>query len=204
MDKVVLQTIPGSMYVHSNSLWALDCISLFLIRTQHCSKSLQEIDYPNIHHFLMRTIPLLICVVLAMAIMWKKRRIHFKMVSHKYHNCMTFNQTLALAVSINLEIYFFTYLSPAVNRETAFTLEMCRSIIIDNICYKFLLPILLILQSKVTLPELWFDKVEKNQKFSMTKPSFIPRRDFIVRKINCVSPKSYQFNYILSVRKAKV
>ena len=73
------------------------------------------------------------------------------------------------------------FLLPAlVENELLFTLEMLRVIFFENIFFKLVLPILMIHQSKTTLPFLWIDQdFDRKKSFFMTKQDILPRTNDI-------------------------
>ena len=103
-----------------------------------------------------------------LGIYWKKKRILFKIPKYQ-RNVLTLNQTvgvIGLVYSNNILCdYLLACFPPS---ELLFILETLRVILIENILTRFLLPLLLILNTRRTLPELWAEKDWERQEFFMT------------------------------------
>ena len=123
---------------------------------------------------LMRTVFLTLGMICAAGMAWKKRRDRIR--CHTRYNVMTLNETVLLVILIQLDHYLHHALRGVLGtRSFVFTMEMLRNILIENIFFKFVIPVYLIVHSRTHLPALWVDSEQKYLIFSMTKPSFIPR-----------------------------
>ena len=125
-------------------------------------------------NLLLKLVPFMFASACAIGIYWKKRR-QLGRGHLKQYNVITFNQTILLVFVIlvdNTLPYFF--MDNLQKYQLIF--EMLRTILIESIFLKFLFPILLIINSKHHLPELWVDGCHHRAiPFSMTTPTFIPR-----------------------------
>ena len=128
-------------------------------------------------NLVMKTVCLCVALICAGGIEWKKRRKAIPVRTRSRYNVMTLNETVLLVTLLHLDSTFLSYLLPLGNHtQLFFNLEMLRIILIEIIFFKFLIPVYLIVQSRTHLPALWVDSEQKYLKFSMSKPSFIPRQ----------------------------
>ena len=56
-----------------------------------------------------------------------------------------------------------------IPKEKILLFEMMKVIIVDNICYRFLIPLILILTTKQSLPQLWSESSGKKNTFYRTE-----------------------------------
>ena len=129
-------------------------------------------------NLLLKLVPFLFASACAIGVYWKKRR-QLGRGNRKQYNVITFNQTILMVFVImvdnTLPYYFMDTL-----QKFQLIVEMLRTILIETIFLKFLLPILLIINSKHHLPELWVDGChQRTIPFSMTTPTFIARPETV-------------------------
>ena len=109
--------------------------------------------------------------------------IHWKIKKHlilvrSYYNLITLNETL------HMDGVVFSYLLGG-QHSLVYTLGILRTILIENIFFKCLIPLCLLLQSKKRLGTLWLENNIRRLDFYMTTPSFITRpifSEFEIRK----------------------
>ena len=138
-------------------------------------------DNPNTRrdvNLYLKAIPLFMAGICALGISWKKRKLTglFRKLTGQ-QNVMTLNQTLLMVFLImvdNTLPYYFM----ETRKEYEFILEMSRTILFEIIFLKFLIPIILIINSKHNLPELWLESNPRTLPFFMTTPSLVPRSEF--------------------------
>ena len=123
-------------------------------------------------NFVTKTLVMIAVLITALSIYWKKRRL---MIKVRKCNVITFNQTILLLALLYLTNAVWDYVLTSYPSPHAFTLEMLRIVLVENIFLKFLLPIILIINTKMTLPSLWTDVTHRRIGFFMTKSSFVPR-----------------------------
>ena len=123
----------------------------------------------------MKTMCLILAMIIGCGMAWKKRKLKIKRGQN--FNVITFSQSFLILLLLYLNNVLLDFLLPALaDKELLFNMEMFRVIFIENILFKFVLPILMILQSKATLPSLWIDKdCNRKQIFFMTKQNILPR-----------------------------
>ena len=125
-------------------------------------------------NLLLKLIPFLFATACAIGVYWKKRR-QVGRGQRKQYNVITFNQTILMVLVILLDNTLPYYFMDTL-QHFQLIVEMFRTIFIETIFLKFLLPILLIINSKYHLPDLWVDGCHQiTIPFSMTTPTFIPR-----------------------------
>ena len=124
------------------------------------------------NNFWNKSLIVLFVLLTTMGIYWKKKRILFRIEKYQ-RNVLTLNQTVALILFLytnNMLCDYLLVLSPP--SEFLFILEELRVLLGENIITRFLLPVLLILNTRRTLPALWTEKSWKRQEFFMTKLDF--------------------------------
>ena len=120
----------------------------------------------------MRNGALTVTLICLSGIYWKKKRM-FIPVRGQY-NVITLNQTVMLVILINLDTVFSYLLTPTEQR-LGFFMELLKIIFVENIFFKCLIPVYLILCCKRNYATLWVDRKYKKLNFFMTRPSFIAR-----------------------------
>ena len=124
-------------------------------------------------NLVMKTMGLVIVLVCTIGIYWKKNRKLIRARRCQY-NVMTLNQTVLLVSLLNVDSAVLSYFLQGKGR-LVFTLEMLRTILIENIFFKTLVPLYLILQSRTHLKSLWADKQPERRRFFMSKQNIVGR-----------------------------
>ena len=119
----------------------------------------------------MKTCALMFGLVAAIGMLWKKRKLS---PWKRNHNVITLNQTLLFVILIYIDSTLFAYYL-GTGGGFVFNLEMLRIIVIENLTFKFVFPLLLLRSSKSYLPALWSDREERRLEFFMTTPSYEAR-----------------------------
>ena len=104
------------------------------------------------------------------------------------HNVMTLNLTVLLVILLNLDSAVLSYFLQGKGR-LVLTLEMLRTILIENIFFKSLVPVYLILQSRTHLKSLWTDKQPERLRFFMSAQKIIGRP--VVSKYQPTDPETW-------------
>ena len=105
-------------------------------------------------------------------IYWKKKRTFIP--ARSQHNLITLNQTVLLVILINLD-GMISYLLHPNDQSHVFVLELLKIIFIENIFFKCLVPVYLLLSSRRHYAILWNDRKPEKCNFFMTQPSFVAR-----------------------------
>ena len=130
----------------------------------------------------MKNVPILVILLLTIGAYWKRRRdVKKPMKVSGNVNVVTLIQTVSLLLLFSFDNTVLSFVISrdnilGLNNELVFNLEMLRVIFIENIFFKFLVPIYLLKNSRTNLPLLWAERNLRKQDFFRTVPSFIPRR----------------------------
>ena len=139
----------------------------------------QNIRYGNM---VMKNVPLIVVILVAIGVYWKKRQQKKPMKVSGNVNVMTLWQTVCYIIFVSLDNTVLSFVISSdflsyfeLDENLAFNLEMLRVILVENIFFKFLVPLYLLQNSKTSLPSLWVERDWRRLEFSMTSQSLIPR-----------------------------
>ena len=124
------------------------------------------------NNFWSKSIIVIFVLLTTLGIYWKKKRILLRIEKYQ-RNVLTLKQTVAVILFLytnNLLCDYLLAIFPP--SEFLFILEELRVVLVENLLTRFLLPVLLILKTKRTLPALWTEKTWKRREFFMTKLHF--------------------------------
>lgn len=108
----------------------------------------------------------IVVTILYTTVLWKKNRVK---VPRNQINLLTLNQTVFIRVWLTGEFYLVQLLLMIIPEEKILLFEMVKHIIVDNICYRFLIPLALVITTKKNLPHLWTERSAKSKTFYMTE-----------------------------------
>ena len=80
---------------------------------------------------------------------------------------VTLNMTFLLVILIYLDHAVLAYFIGPINQHFFFPMEMTRTIIIENVLLRFIIPLYVLIDSKTKLPSLWSERDEKRLGFLM-------------------------------------
>ena len=163
-------------------------------RTQLCKLNdrIEQID-PGKKHLLndppllrfgntvMINVFLLLIIIMTIGVYWKRRQQKKPMrVSNGNVNVITLNQTVILMSLISLDNTGLSYVINLDNflglsEDLVFKLETFRVILIENIFFKFCVPLYFLIDSKAKLPSLWAERDDRKLDFFLTGQTFIAR-----------------------------
>ena len=83
---------------------------------------------------------------------------------------------MALTVWLILDYIIDEVSDLIIPQEKLVLFEMLKLILVDNLCYGFLVPLALLLNTRKVFPELWSDKGQAKSGFYMTEREKIPRQ----------------------------
>ena len=176
--------------VSQTGITQLDCPLWFRTHTCQQSDNLEELllshrttvnpDSLRNGNLVMKTTGLVIVLICTIGIYWKKNRKLIRARRCQY-NVMTLNQTVLLVILLNVDSVVLSYFLQGKGR-LVFTLEILRTILIENIFFKTLVPVYLILQSRTHLKSLWTDKQTERRRFFMSAQTIVGRP--VVSKYN--------------------
>ena len=130
-------------------------------------------------NLVFKSLPVIFALICTAGVYWKRKRQRIRVKEN--YNVMTFNGTVLLVLLIYLDNILFSYLMLDSSQQN-FTLEILRTIFIENLFFKCLFPTHLLLQSRTHLKALWVDTQPKKINFFVTPPSFIPRSGLVIRE----------------------
>ena len=117
------------------------------------------------------------------------------------YNVITLNQTVLLVILLNVDSVVLSYFLQGKGR-LVFTLEMLRTLLIENIFFKSLVPVYLILQSRTHLKSLWTDRQPERLRFFMSTQKIIGRP--VISKYQTTEQEDGAiFNYRNNVRQRR-
>ena len=123
---------------------------------------------------MVRTGGLVFALLCATGIYWKKKKMSIP--ARSQYNVITLNQTVLLVILLQIDSMSSYLLHPNdQSQRLVFVIELLKIIFIENIFFKFLIPIYLLLCSRRHYPTLWVDRKQRKFHFFMTQPSFIAR-----------------------------
>ena len=139
----------------------------------------KNIRYGNL---VMKNVVLIVVILVAIGVYWKKRQQKKPMKVSGNVNVMTLWQTVCYIIFVSLDNTVLSFVISSdflsyfeLDENLAFNLEMLRVILVENIFFKFLVPLYLLQNSKTSLPSLWVERDWRRLEFSMTSQSLIPR-----------------------------
>ena len=137
----------------------------------------QQLRFGNL---VMKNVLVLVSIIMAIGVFWKLKQQKKPMRVSGNFNVITLKQTVILLIMISLDNTGLSYVicwdnSLGMNEEVVFKLEIARVILVENILFKFLLPLYFLLDSRSKLPSLWSDGDDRKLNFFMTPPSLRAR-----------------------------
>ena len=137
-------------------------------------------------------------LLLFVSILWSKQQ--FAQTSRTRNNVLSLNQTVAIKVWLHADLYCFQLVLNMIPPEKMVQFEMMK-IVVDNICYRFLLPLILLISTKNNFPELWTDgPMRKRRDFYQTEMEIIPRRPEPMEDGEPTRGSGARYVYVRSVR----
>ena len=137
-------------------------------------------EVPSLLYFLSRILGTFFILLLAAAILWRKKTLRLKLFSllggGNQTNVITLNQTVWIRVILCADLLMVHLLKNIIDTNRIFLFDILKLIIVDNICYRFFFPVYLIINTKSCLPELFSKKPIRKLDFFKSKiENLIPR-----------------------------
>ena len=121
------------------------------------------------NNFCFKSLVLVFVILTTAGIYWKKKRISFK-IEKNQRNVLTLKQTLGLIFFIYCNNVLADYVLASFKPSTlVFLMEELRVVLVENLLTRFVIPIVLIINTKRHLPGLWTDTEMIRSEFFMTK-----------------------------------
>ena len=141
----------------------------------------------DVMYLLSRILGTFFILLLAAAILWKKKTLRLKLFplmggGGNQINVITLNHTVWIRVILSADMLAVYLMRNIISPNTMLTFEMLKLIIIDNICYRFLFPVYLIINAKSSLPELFLEKPFRKLIFFKSEQNLIPRSNDLMGK----------------------
>ena len=157
-------------------LLLLIILSCFLFPTETAP------EVPSLLYFLSRILGTFFTLLLAAAILWRKKTLSLKLFSSlggggNQTNVITLNQTVWIRVILCADLLLVYLLENIIETNNIFLFEILKLILVDNICYRFFFPVYLIINAKYCLPELFSKKSIRKLDFFKSRQNLIPRRN---------------------------
>ena len=132
-------------------------------------------------NLVMKNVLILVIMLMAFSVYWKRRHVRKPMAVPGNVNVVTLRQTVTLLTLFSFDNTLLSFVITTdnifgINNGLVYLLEMLRVIFIENIFFKFLVPLYLLHNSRTNLPALWAERNCRKQKFFMTAPSLTPRQ----------------------------
>ena len=152
-------------------------------------------------YFLSRILGTFFVLLLAAAILWRKKTLRLKLFSlpgggGNQTNVITLNQTVWIRVILCADLLVVYLLKNIIEINRIFLFEILKVIIIDNICYRLLFPVYLIINTQSCLPELFSKKPIRKLDFFKSKQNLIPRTPAIIAIENFKSQTSSKIIHV--------
>ena len=132
-------------------------------------------------NLVMKNVLILVIMLMAFSVYWKRRHVRKPMAVPGNVNVVTLKQTVTLLTLFSFDNTLLAFIittdnALGISNELVFLLEMLRVIFIENIFFKFLVPLYLLQNSRTSLPALWAERNCRKQKFFITALSLTPRQ----------------------------
>ena len=154
----------------------------------------------ELHTFSSLTLGTIVVLILFVSILWTKQQIKNLTIQTR-NNVLSLNQTVALRVWLLADFFSFQLILNLIAPEKVVQFEMVKIIVVDNICYRFLLPLTLLLSTKNNFPELWTEgPIKRRRDFYQTEMRIIPRRPEPTENGEPTHGSGARYVYVMSVR----
>ena len=140
------------------------------------SNDVQVREKFEIFGILSLTLGTTVVLILFFSILWTKQQIKHQTIKTR-NNILSLNQTVAVRVWLLADFFSFQLILNMIPPERMVQFEMMKIIVVDNICYRFLLPLILLFSTKNNFPELWTERPMRTRRdFYQSEMRIIPRR----------------------------
>ena len=130
----------------------------------------------------MKNVVLIVVILVAIGVYWKKRQQKKPMKVYGNVNVMTLWQTVCYVILFSLDNTVLSFVISSdflsyfgLDENLVFKLELLRVILVENIFFKFLVPLYLLQNSKTSLPSLWAERDWRRLEFSVTSQRLVAR-----------------------------
>ena len=145
------------------------------------------------------TLGTIVVLILYVSIRWTKQQ--FNHTSRTQNNVLSLNQTVAIRVWLQADIFSFQLILNMIPTEKIVQFEMMKIIVVDNLCYRFLLPLILLFSTKKCFPVLWTERPLRTRRdFYQSEMRIIPRRPEPTENGEPTHGSGARYVYVMSVR----
>ena len=179
-----------------------------MLRTQLCKlienhpqfeHSKQAYENPQSLRFgnlVMKNVLVVVIIIMSIGVYWKQRHQKNPMRVTGNFNVITLKQTVFFLILISFDNTCMSYVISwdnffGISDDVVFVLEMLRVILVENIFFKFCVPLYFLIESKKKVPNLWADRDHRQLDFFMTAYALRPRKD-LENQTKCVHQLSNQ------------
>ena len=132
-------------------------------------------------NLILKNVLILVILICTIGAYWKRRHVKKPMAVSGRVNVFTLSQTVTLLTLFSFDNTLLSFVISSDNvlgmsNELVFKLEMLRVIFIENLFFKFLVPLYLLHNTGTNLPSLWAERNYRNQDFFMTVRKLTPRQ----------------------------
>ena len=132
-------------------------------------------------NLILKNVLILVILICTIGAYWKRRHVKKPMAVSGRVNVFTLSQTVTLLTLFSFDNTLLSFVISSDNvlgmsNELVFNLEMLRVIFIENLFFKFLVPLYLLHNTGTNLPSLWAERNYRNQDFFMTVRKLTPRQ----------------------------
>ena len=132
-------------------------------------------------NLILKNVLILVILICTIGAYWKRRHVKKPMAVSGRVNVFTLSQTVTLLTLFSFDNTLLSFVISSDNvlgmsNELVFNLEMLRVIFIENLFFKFLVPLYLLHNTGTNLPSLWAERNYRNQDFFMTVRNLTPRQ----------------------------
>ena len=143
--------------------------------------------YENPHslrfgNLVMKNVLVVVIIILSIGVYWKQRHQKNPMRVSGNFNVITLKQTVIFLILISFDNTCLSYVICwdnffGMSEDVVFVLEMLRVILVENIFFKFCVPLYFLIDSKTKLPSLWAERDDRRLNFFMTAQEIRPCKD---------------------------
>ena len=144
----------------------------------------------------MKNVLVVVIIILSVGVYWKLRQQKHPMRVSGNFNVITLKQTVFFLILLSFDNTCLSYVICwdnlfGISEDVVFVLEMLRVILVENIFFKFCVPLYFLIDSKTKLPSLWIDRDERRLNFFMTAQELRPFKD-LENQTKCIHQISNQ------------
>ena len=163
---------------------------------EHSKEAYENPQALRFGNLIMKNVLVVVIIILSVGVYWKLRQQKHPMRVSGNFNVITLKQTVFFLILLSFDNTCLSYVTCwdnlfGISEDVVFVLEMLRVILVENIFFKFCVPLYFLIDSKTKLPSLWIDRDERRLNFFMTAQEIRPCKD-LENQTKCVHQLSNQ------------